>query len=71
MILLKLQLLLLLSGSLGYGGREIVLLVHVPHVHPLVLAVAEAPPDEVLGLDGHGGLGGEVGVGRLQDDVLL
>ena len=40
-------------------------------VHSVVLPVGQAPPDEVLGLDGHGGLGGEVGVGRLQDDVLL
>ena len=40
-------------------------------VHPVVLPVGQTPPDEVLGLDGHGGLGGEVGVGRLQDDVLL
>ena len=40
-------------------------------VHPVVFPVGQAPPDEVLGLDGDGGLGGEVGVGRLQDDVLL
>ena len=40
-------------------------------VHPVVFPVGQAPSDEVLGLDGDGGLGGEVGVGRLQDDVLL
>ena len=53
------------------GRTEVWVLDHLVDVHPVVLPVGQAPPDEVLGLDGDGGLGGEVGVGRLQDDVLL
>ncbi len=54
-LLLLLQLLLLfLLLLLGNGGTEVDLLGHEPHVHPLLLPVAETLPDEVLRLRGHG-----------------
>ena len=64
----------LLSGQLlllGLRRAEVGVLDGLLHVHPVVLPVGEAPPDEVLGLVADGRLGGELHLGRLQDDVLL
>ena len=68
---LKLLELLLLGCSLGYWGRKVKLRVHGGHVHPLVLAVTQTLPDEVLGLRRHRGLVGELDICGLQDGVLL
>ena len=64
----------LLSGKfllLGLRRAEVGVLDGLLHVHTVVLPVGEAPPDEVLGLVADGRLGGELHLGRLQDDVLL
>ena len=80
MLLLLLLLLLLLCRLgcgrplrllFGLGRAEVRVLDHLVDVHAVVLAVSQAPPDEVLRLEGDRRLRGEVGVGSLQDDVLL
>ena len=76
---LQLLLLLLLRGRLlggqllllGLRRAEVGVLDRLLHIHPIVLPVGEAPPDEVLGLVADGRLRGELHFGRLQDDVLL
>jgi len=65
LLLLKLLLLLLLL-LLGDGGAEVDLLGHQPHVHPLLLPVAQTLPDEIFRLSGDGGPVGELNLGGLQ-----
>merc|ERR1719431_1524084 len=68
---LLLHLLLLLSCRLRDGGTKVDLLEHQPYVHPLVLAIAQASPDEVLRLSRDGGFVWELDVAGLEDGVLL
>ena len=56
---------------LGLRRAEVGVLDHGGDVHAVVLAVGEAPPDEVLGLLTDCGLARELHLGGLEDDVLL
>jgi hypothetical protein len=67
LLLLLLQLLLLLLLLLLRDGwAEVDLLGHEPHVHSLLLPVAQTLPDEVLRLGGDGGSVRELNLGGLQ-----